>query len=60
MTYALGIDVGSSFAKAAVAGNGTLLSYATMPSGGNYAESARKISRAAIEKAAITVGSSEQ
>jgi predicted CoA-substrate-specific enzyme activase len=54
MKYALGIDVGSSFAKAAVLGEGILLSYATMPSGGNYAEAARKVSGAAIEKAAIS------
>jgi predicted CoA-substrate-specific enzyme activase len=54
MKYALGIDVGSSFAKAVVFGEGILLSYATMPSGGNYAEAARKVSRAAIEKAAIS------
>ena len=54
MKYALGIDVGSSFSKAAVLEEGSLLSYATVPSGGNYAEAARKVSRAAIEKAAIT------
>jgi predicted CoA-substrate-specific enzyme activase len=54
MKYALGIDVGSSFAKAVVLKEGILLSYATMPSGGNYAEAARKVSRAAIEKAAIS------
>jgi len=53
MKHALGIDVGSSFAKAVVFGEG-ILSYATMPSGGNYAEAARKVSRAAIEKAAIS------
>ena len=53
MKYSLGIDVGSSFAKAVVLEKGTLLSYATLPSGGNYAEAARKVSRTAVEKAAI-------
>jgi (R)-2-hydroxyacyl-CoA dehydratese activating ATPase len=54
MNCVLGIDVGSSFAKAVVLREGTLLSWATMPSGGNYADVARKVSRAAIEKAAIS------
>jgi len=54
MKYSLGIDVGSSFAKAVVFGEGVLLSYAAVPSGGNYAEAARTVSRAAIEKAAIS------
>jgi (R)-2-hydroxyacyl-CoA dehydratese activating ATPase len=56
MRYALGIDVGSSFAKAVVLREGTLLSYATMPSGGNYAAAALKVSTEAIEKAAISDG----
>ena len=54
MGYALGIDVGSSFAKAVVLKDAGLLSYATMPSGGNYAEAARKVSGSAIEKAGIS------
>jgi (R)-2-hydroxyacyl-CoA dehydratese activating ATPase len=53
MKYVLGIDVGSSFAKAAVVRNGALLSYSTNPSGGSYADAARKVSEEAIEKAAI-------
>jgi predicted CoA-substrate-specific enzyme activase len=53
MKYALGIDVGSSFAKAVVLRDHTLVSYATLPSGGNYAEVARKVAGAALEKAAI-------
>jgi predicted CoA-substrate-specific enzyme activase len=53
MNFSLGIDVGSSFAKAVVVGDGIMLSYATMPSGGNYAEAARKVSRTAMEKAGI-------
>jgi predicted CoA-substrate-specific enzyme activase len=54
--YSLGIDVGSSFTKAVVLREGTLLSYATLPSGGNYAEAARKVATAAIEKASISDG----
>jgi (R)-2-hydroxyacyl-CoA dehydratese activating ATPase len=54
MKYVLGIDIGSSFAKAVVLHDGILLSYATLPSGGNYAEAARKVAREAIEKAAVS------
>ena len=53
MKYALGIDVGSSFTKAAVIGEGDLLSYAVIPSGGSFAEAARKASRSAIERASL-------
>jgi len=54
MKYVLGIDVGSSFSKAVVFGEGTLLSYAILPSGGNFADAARKVAREAIEKASIS------
>jgi predicted CoA-substrate-specific enzyme activase len=54
MKCVLGIDVGSSFAKAVVVEDGILLSYATSPSGGNYAAAARKVSDEAIEKAALS------
>jgi len=54
MKYALGIDIGSSFSKATVIGEGRLLSYAVIPSGGSFAEVAEKVSREAIEKAAIS------
>ena len=54
MKYAMGIDIGSSFSKAVVISEGKLLSYAIMPSGGSFAEAARKVSRSAIEKAAIS------
>ena len=52
MSYALGIDAGSSFAKAVVFGEGKLLSSAVLPSGGNYAEAARK----AVETAVLRAG----
>jgi predicted CoA-substrate-specific enzyme activase len=54
MKYVLGIDVGSSYAKAVVLREGSLLSYATMPSGGKYAEVARKVSTAVIEKTGLS------
>jgi (R)-2-hydroxyacyl-CoA dehydratese activating ATPase len=54
MPYTLGIDVGSSAAKAAVIADGILLSYAVMPSGGNFAEVARRICTEAIGKAALS------
>jgi predicted CoA-substrate-specific enzyme activase len=54
MKIVLGIDMGSAFAKAVVLGEGTLASYATMPSGGSYAETARTVSRTALEKAAVS------
>jgi (R)-2-hydroxyacyl-CoA dehydratese activating ATPase len=54
MRYTLGIDVGSSFTKAVVLEDGVMSSFATAPSGGNFAEAARMVSRAAVEKAAIS------
>jgi predicted CoA-substrate-specific enzyme activase len=54
MPYTLGIDVGSSFAKAVVLGDRTLLSYAILPSGGSFAEASRRASKEAIEKAALS------
>ena len=54
MKFALGIDVGSSFAKAVVLKERGLLSYAALPSGGSFAEAARKVSEAAIQKGGIS------
>jgi predicted CoA-substrate-specific enzyme activase len=54
MQYVLGIDVGSSFTKAVVLGDGIPLSSAVLPSGGVHAEAVRKVSLAAIEKASIS------
>jgi predicted CoA-substrate-specific enzyme activase len=55
--YFLGIDVGSSFVKAVVLDGEFIMSYAIQPSGGSFAEAARKVSRSAIEKASITMDS---
>ena len=54
MEYVLGIDIGSSFAKAVVLGEDLIKSYAIMPSGGSYAEAARKVSGEAVGKAGIS------
>ncbi len=54
MKHVLGIDVGSSFAKAVVVRDGTLIAYATSPSGGSYSDSARRVSDEAIAKASIS------
>jgi predicted CoA-substrate-specific enzyme activase len=54
MQYAMGIDVGSTFSKAVLLGDATLLSYAVIPSGGNYAEAARKVFRTVVEKAGVS------
>lgn len=50
MAFYLGIDVGSGYSKAVVCENKTLKSYAVMPSGGDYKDSARKITEKALEK----------
>lgn len=54
MKYAMGIDVGSSFAKAAVIEEGRLLSSAFMPTAGSFANAARKVSTSALEKAGLS------
>ena len=54
MKYALGIDIGSNLSKAVVLRGSDLLSYAVLPSGGSFADAARKVSSAAIEKAGIS------
>ena len=54
MKYAMGIDEGSSFAKAAVIEEGRLLSSAFMPTAGSFANAARKVSTSALEKAGLS------
>jgi (R)-2-hydroxyacyl-CoA dehydratese activating ATPase len=56
MAYVLGIDIGSGFSKAVVYKDRTLISYAIMPSGGNYKETAGKTAENAVEKAGIAMG----
>jgi (R)-2-hydroxyacyl-CoA dehydratese activating ATPase len=53
MGYLLGIDAGSSFSKAVVCEGTSMTSYAILPSGGNYAETARQVAEMAMEKAGI-------
>lgn len=52
MTYVLGVDVGSGYSKAVVCSDTSLLSFAVMPSGGNY----REVARAAAAKALSNAG----
>lgn len=54
MSYTLGIDVGSSFSKAVVCEGTAVASYAIMPSGGDYADTARQVSDEAIRKLGIS------
>jgi predicted CoA-substrate-specific enzyme activase len=54
MKFALGIDVGSSFSKAALIGEGRLLSSAVVPTAGSFVEAARKASGSVLEKAGIS------
>jgi (R)-2-hydroxyacyl-CoA dehydratese activating ATPase len=54
MAYVLGIDVGSSSSKAVICEEKTLVSHAVIPSGGNYLETANRVSQAAIEKAGLS------
>ena len=54
MGYVLGIDVGSSFTKAVVLREKDLLSWAGIPSGGNHAEAARKVSQAVLDRAGLS------
>jgi predicted CoA-substrate-specific enzyme activase len=54
MKFVLGIDIGSSFAKAVVLGEGALVSYATVPSSGSFADAARSVFRAVIENSGIS------
>jgi (R)-2-hydroxyacyl-CoA dehydratese activating ATPase len=56
MAYILGIDVGSGYCKAVVCEDNSLLSYAVLPSGGDYKETVRAVTAQALEKAGISLG----
>ena len=56
MAYILGIDIGSGYCKAVVCEDSGLLSYAVMPSGGDYKETVRAVTAQALEKAGISLG----
>jgi predicted CoA-substrate-specific enzyme activase len=55
MAYVLGIDIGSGFSKAVVCKDKAIMSYAIMPSGGNYKETAGKIREITLEEAGLAV-----
>jgi (R)-2-hydroxyacyl-CoA dehydratese activating ATPase len=56
MAYTLGIDIGSGFSKAVVCEDGIIRSYAIMPSGGNYSETANKVIEEALGKIRLASG----
>jgi len=56
MAYVLGIDIGSGFSKAVICKNTAILSYAIMPSGGDYKETSGKIAEIVLEKAGLSSG----
>jgi predicted CoA-substrate-specific enzyme activase len=56
MAYVLGIDIGSGFSKAVICEDSAVLSYAIIPSGGNYKETAGIVKAAALEKTGLSSG----
>jgi predicted CoA-substrate-specific enzyme activase len=52
--YGLGIDVGSAYSKAVVYAEGACLSFAVMPSGGDFGETARRVAEDAIARAGVS------
>ena len=50
MAFVLGIDQGSGYSKAVVCEGGIMRSYAVMPSGGNYRNTAMEVSEEALQK----------
>lgn len=56
MSSALGIDVGSGFSKAVVLRDGSIVSHAVMPSGGDYKGTAKKVAFTALDKAGLSLG----
>ncbi|MDD5007945.1 MAG: acyl-CoA dehydratase activase [Syntrophorhabdaceae bacterium] len=56
MAFVLGIDLGSGYSKAVVCEGGVARSHAVMPSGGNYKDSARAVSEAALQKINLSRG----
>ncbi len=57
MAYILGIDIGSGFSKAVVCKGKAIAAHAVMPSGGNYGETAKSVSEAAVAKAGLGLSS---
>lgn len=51
MPYMAGLDIGSAQSKAVIMQNSTLLSYSTMPTGGNFSKAADSVLETALEKA---------
>jgi (R)-2-hydroxyacyl-CoA dehydratese activating ATPase len=50
MAYTLGIDIGSGYSKAALCKDKSLLSFAFIPSGGNYKDAVKKLTEEVFKK----------
>ncbi len=53
MNYVIGIDIGSVFSKALILGD-TVISYAIMPSGKNYRDTAKTVLNETLQKSGLT------
>ncbi len=54
MSNILGIDAGSGYSKAVLCKDRLILSYAIIPSGGNYKESAKTVAETTLKKAGLS------
>jgi (R)-2-hydroxyacyl-CoA dehydratese activating ATPase len=56
MSYnSLGIDIGSGYSKAVIFGNSSIVSYAVIPSGGNYKNTVNEVIKTALIKANLAL-----
>lgn len=53
--YRLGIDMGAGFSKAVLLGDGVIRTYAIMPSGGSYKETAEKVAEKVLDEAGFSL-----
>src|SRR5208337_1438250 len=55
MEYVVGLDIGSSFSKAVILGDGSLLAYGVSPTSGNFSTAADLVLGKAIQKAKLSM-----
>jgi (R)-2-hydroxyacyl-CoA dehydratese activating ATPase len=55
VNYQLGIDLGSGFSKAVLLGDGIIRTYAIMPSGGSYKETAERVVEKILDEAGLSL-----
>ena len=55
MNYQLGIDLGSGFSKAVLLGDRVIRTYAIMPSGGSYKETAENVTERVLREAGLSL-----